>query len=100
MHDGSGRDTFVFGSSSEATGDQIYDFDDFDIIDLSAIDADTGTSGNQAFTFIGSAAYTSGVAGQLRFDNGVLYGSTDTDAADEFWIVVSGPQLSEGNLVL
>ena len=36
-----------------------------DRIDLSLIDANSGTSGNDAFSFIGAAAF-SGVAGQLR----------------------------------
>jgi serralysin len=37
-----------------------------DRVDLSAIDADTMTAGNQAFTFIGAAGF-SGTAGELRF---------------------------------
>ena len=36
------------------------------IIDLSAIDAISGTPDDNAFTFIGTAAFTNGVAGQLR----------------------------------
>ena len=52
-------------------------------------------------TFIGSAAYTENLAGQLRFDNGVLHGSTDADSADEFYIVIgSAGQLSADNFLL
>ncbi|WP_353641205.1 hypothetical protein [Mesorhizobium sp. WSM2239] len=39
-----------------------------DLIDLATIDANTLVAGNQAFSFIGSAAF-SGVAGQLRYTN-------------------------------
>lgn len=38
-----------------------------DMIDLSAIDASTLATGNQAFSFVGTAAFK-GVAGELRFD--------------------------------
>jgi hypothetical protein len=34
-----------------------------DKIDLSTIDADTGVAGDQAFTYIGTAAFTPSVAG-------------------------------------
>jgi Ca2+-binding RTX toxin-like protein len=74
---GSGADTFVFSSvSNSRTGaanrDVINGFTrapgDQDRIDLSAIDANTLTAGvNDAFTFIGSAAFSAtGSAGQLR----------------------------------
>ena len=36
-----------------------------DIIDLSALDANAGIGGNQAFSFIGTAAFSG--AGQLRY---------------------------------
>jgi serralysin len=55
-----------------------------DWIDLSAIDANTAISGNQAFDFIGSDAFTA--AGQLRLSNGILYADTNGDkAADLVW---------------
>ena len=70
---GAGADTFFFRSASDmgttnATSDLITDFDRAagDRINLWGIDADTNTAGNQAFTFIGTAAF-SGVAGQLRY---------------------------------
>lgn len=69
---GSGSDTFVFSSVSNsrpgsANRDLINGFDrGQDVIDLSAIDANTTTFGvDDAFTFIGTSSFT-GIAGQLR----------------------------------
>ncbi len=44
-------------------------------IDLRDIDANTLVTGNQAFSFIGSAVFTA--AGQLRYAEGFLQGNTD-----------------------
>ncbi|HEY9348644.1 MAG TPA: type I secretion C-terminal target domain-containing protein, partial [Inquilinus sp.] len=64
-----------------------------DRIDLSAIDASTGAAGNQAFTFIGTAAYT-GVAGQLRFhSDGIITtiaGDVNGDGVSDFHIQLTG----------
>lgn len=67
-----GADTFVFKAANESIGsayDTIFDFltSEQDRIDLSAIDANISASGNQAFSFLGTAAFT-GVAGELRYD--------------------------------
>ena len=66
---GAGADIFRFASSSDSArgaADRVTDFAaGTDRIDLSLIDANSGTSGNDAFSFIGAAAF-SGVAGQLR----------------------------------
>jgi serralysin len=59
-----------------------------DWIDLRAIDANSLLSGDQAFTWIGGAAFSA--AGQLRFSGGILSGSTDADAAAEFEIELAG----------
>ncbi|MGH0320360.1 hypothetical protein RWA03_22170 (plasmid) [Sinorhizobium meliloti] len=69
---GMGADRFVFKALSESTGataDSIFDFmaSEQDRIDLSAIDASTTTFGNQAFSFIGTAAFK-GTAGELRYE--------------------------------
>ena len=70
-----------------------------DSIDLSGIDADLGVDGNQAFTFIGSEAFSG--AGQVRFQAGVLYASIDADADAEFMISLTGVgSLAAGDLVL
>lgn len=73
MVGGSGADTFIYTSANDSkTGedrrDTIFDFKSgVDKIDLSAIDADTTTSGDQAFTFIGGAAFSqNNSAGELR----------------------------------
>jgi Ca2+-binding RTX toxin-like protein len=65
---GGGADTFRYQSITESnTGgqDMIQDLTIGDIIDLSSIDANSTLAGNQAFTFIGSAAFTN-QPGQLR----------------------------------
>jgi Ca2+-binding RTX toxin-like protein len=74
LRGGLGGDTFVFaavGSSVPGAGgfDCIGDFNrgERDRISLSAIDADTTTAGNQAFSFIGTAVF-SGQSGELRYE--------------------------------
>ncbi|HYD37092.1 MAG TPA: M10 family metallopeptidase C-terminal domain-containing protein [Allosphingosinicella sp.] len=61
---GAGNDVFAIANIGAV--DLILDFaSGADKIDLSAIDADVNTAGNQAFTFIGGSAFGN-VAGQLR----------------------------------
>ena len=66
---GAGADSFVFAAASESTraqADLILDFQrGIDVIDLAAIDADTTALGDQAFSFIGGAAFGHH-AGELR----------------------------------
>ncbi|MFR0675151.1 hypothetical protein ACLUUI_15680 [Enterobacterales bacterium AW_CKDN230030176-1A_HGKHYDSX7] len=93
---GTGKDTFVFTTLNDTgltrtTWDVITDFKrGEDKIDLGALDANTATAANEAFhTFIkGTAAFTT--AGQLKFQDGVLYGNTDADSAPEFAIQMVG----------
>jgi Ca2+-binding RTX toxin-like protein len=71
MSDGNGTDTYQYFATSESTAginrDVILDFSrGFDKIDLSAIDANITLAGNQAFNFIGTAAF-SGLAGEVRY---------------------------------
>ena len=96
---GTGADLFKFNSIDETgitskTRDTISDFhhDEGDRIDLSSIDASDTLTGNQAFIFIGTAAFSSNATGQLRFDTKahVLYGSNDADTTPEFSILLSG----------
>jgi Ca2+-binding RTX toxin-like protein len=88
---GAGNDTLIGAAGSDilngGTGNDRFDFDlvshspagpalrdsivggfshGFDRIDLATIDANALAGGNQAFSFIGAAAF-SGVAGQLRY---------------------------------
>lgn len=67
---GLGADSFVFAAAAESRGtsrDLLTDFaSGQDLIDLSAIDADTVALGNQGFSFIGTGAF-SHTAGELRY---------------------------------
>ena len=91
---GSGADRFVFTSIDEtATGaarDQITDFTSgSDKIDLGGIDAIGGTAANDAFTFVGAAAF-SGRAGELHYvrSGGFTFieGDTNGDSIADFQI--------------
>ncbi|MBK8275970.1 MAG: calcium-binding protein [Nitrospira sp.] len=85
---GVGRDVIIAFQAGAAIGDKV---------DLTAIDANALVSGNQAFTYIGNTAFTA--AGQLRYAEGVLSGSTDADATPEFQIyLLGGPTLAVGGL--
>ncbi len=82
---GPGADVFAFTSSasagSGAAADVILDFaKGVDHIDLSAIDADPTTPGNQAFGFFGGGALP-GEPGSLTAAAGVVSGDLDGDGA-------------------
>ena len=87
---GAGADRFIFLRVSDIvksgdTSEKITDFSrsQGDIIDLSAIDANTRSGGNQAFDFIGGQRF-SGDAGELRFKNGILQGDVNGDRRADF----------------
>lgn len=89
---GSDADVFDFNAASDSapsTRDRIRDFArGLDRIDVSGIDADTdGTSGNQAFRFIGAQAF-GGMDGQLRYAKGVLSGDTNGDRHADFAVLI------------
>ena len=98
---GGGSDIFDFNALSEsglttATRDVITDFTHgADRIDVSTLDARATTAGNEAFSFIGHAGFSSNATGQLRFDYNAtthvatLYASTDADSAAEFSLQVT-----------
>ncbi|WP_225008576.1 M10 family metallopeptidase C-terminal domain-containing protein [Novosphingobium percolationis] len=107
---GSGVDSFVFASGessrTHASSDRITDFSHAqgDRIDLSRIDASSMTTGNQAFAFIGNAAFDK-VAGQLHVitDGGNTYveGDTNGDGLADFAIRLDGAvSLMAGDFVL
>jgi Ca2+-binding RTX toxin-like protein len=104
LHSSGDRDTFVFSSAAEAWGDTVWDFHHGrDRIDLSGIDANGSTLNiNEAFVFIGSAAFDANDAtGQVRFENGVLYGSINANPTADFHITLMGTvELTAGDLVL
>ena len=92
---GGGADTFVFASKAQIAGDRITDFGTMsgDVIDLTAIDANSRKAGNQAFDWIGTDAF-SGTAGELRMvrsggDTRVL-GDLDGDGQADFRLVLTG----------
>ncbi|MDG2570804.1 hypothetical protein P7L87_24960 [Vibrio parahaemolyticus] len=96
LYGGSGKDAFVFKSIADSTVDSsgrdtIFDFSKSqkDRIDLRAIDADLTSEGNQAFSFIGSVAFSK-KAGELRFDKAssdtYIYGDVDGDGQADFSI--------------
>jgi large repetitive protein len=96
---GAGQDVFRYTSTSESARgggnrDTIYDFNSnngasHDIIDLSLIDANVNVGGNQAFAFIGGAAFSGNSAGQLRFSNGRLQGDVNGDRQADFEIEIN-----------
>jgi len=95
-----GADTFRFTDTGESRSgmdnrDFIHGFDrGADIIDLSAIDANTASSGDQAFVFINDDAF-SGTAGELRWFSwsgnnfNVVEADTDGDGAADMQIFVN-----------
>ena len=99
MSGNAGIDTFDFNSIADsgatfATRDVILDYEHgVDIIDLVGIDADFVTMGNQAFTFIGTSAF-SGALGELRvrYVNGDTYvdGNVSGNASADFSIRIGG----------
>ena len=93
---GAGADVFRFLLASDSvkgsSRDVIKDFlAGVDRIDLTAIDAIAGTGTDDAFTFIGTAAFSK-VAGQLRFDaaKSILAGDVNGDAVADFEIALTG----------
>lgn len=101
---GSGNDTFAYLSLADSgvgsgVRDVITDFKSGDRVDLSAIDAKSNSGGNDAFSFIGSAAFSA--AGQLRFAAGVLAGDTNGDGMADFEIQLLGVfSMAKSGLVL
>jgi len=108
---GAGKDVFLFKTLSDSrvssTGrDTIFDFSGAggDRIDLSGIDASTKTSGDQAFSFLGTAAFT-GKVGELRYDKKTsdtyIYADINGDKKADFAIHLDDAvTLSKGYFVL
>jgi Ca2+-binding RTX toxin-like protein len=94
---GSGNDIFRYdsvGDSNSTERDGIQDFNSGDLIDLSRIDANDLVDGNQAFNFIGNAAFSS-TASELRFENislggpiWLIQGDTDGNGVSDFELVL------------
>lgn len=98
-----GNDTFVYSNLSRSTPaarDQIEDFTAGDLIDLAALDANQAAGGDQAFGFIGSAAF-SNTAGELRASHATgatwfVQGDTDGNGAADFELLVT---LADASLI-
>ncbi len=111
LYGGSGADTFSFNDLWESTvasvgRDTIFDFSGAggDRIDLSSIDARYGVAGNQAFAFIGTAAFH-GKAGELRYEKKAsdtyIYADVNGDRKADFSIHLDDAvTLSKGYFVL
>ena len=104
---GEDGDVFDFndvGESTDGARDTITDFGAGDVINLATIDADTGTGGDQAFSFIGNAAFTS-AAGELRFatngTDGFVLGDVDGDGVHDLNIELLGiTSMTAGDFIL
>ena len=100
-----GSDKFIFTSKTESNTsiyDTIHDFvRGSDKVDLSAIDANETVSGDQSFTYRGSA--TGNTAGDLDYDSsgGWLRASTDNNAGWDVYIKIdSGLVLDASDFIL
>jgi Ca2+-binding RTX toxin-like protein len=95
---GAGADVFQYRSIGDSQGvacDLIGDFQlSLDKIDLGQIDANINAGGDQAFTFIGTAAFSS-VAGQLRYSYDstsnlfTIQGDVNGDGVTDFQLYAS-----------
>jgi Ca2+-binding RTX toxin-like protein len=94
---GAGNDVFRYDSVADSNSterDGIQDFNSGDKIDLARIDANTLLAGDQAFSFIGNAAFGN-QAGELRYENislggpiWLIQGDTDGNGVSDFEIVL------------
>jgi len=109
LRGGAGGDTFEFINVSDsragtATRDVIVDFGrGNDRIDLSGIDADTTTGGNQAFDFIGTGGFSD--AGQLRIatlgGDRLVQGDRNGDGIADFEILLQDASaINAGDFIL
>ena len=101
-----GVDKFIYKSIADsgvgsAARDVITDFQggSGEKIDLSAIDAYSKKTGNQAFTYIGSNAFT-GTKGEARFSGGVLQMNTGTDKTADMEIALTGVTTFSSNFLV
>ncbi|KRE07128.1 hypothetical protein ASE63_23060 [Bosea sp. Root381] len=107
MEGGAGNDTFRFTSGQAADGDTILDFEPGDRLDLSGIDADRGTAGDQAFTIVSGSEFTASaqllVTYETREDGEytVLRGNVDGGPDADFELSLKGTHvLNSGNVTL
>ena len=102
---GAGADTFLYQNLGQTRGEFIGDLADEDFVDLSGIDADVNTGGDQAFTLVNKF---SGQAGELVVKLvvgsdpaiSVIRGDIDGDGRKDFQIEVNGDASDYMNFVL
>jgi Ca2+-binding RTX toxin-like protein len=103
---GPNADRFVYIWTSDSSPnpglDDIADFSsaEGDRIDLSAMDANAIAAGNQAFTFIGSGAFT-GVPGQLHYTSShYVEGDVDGNGTADFRIETNVASMAASDFIL
>ena len=104
LRGGAGADYFVYTALFDSTGaaiDRIYDFSTLegDKIELSDIDANTNTTADDAFNFIGNRNF-SGVAGELKFSAGLLEGDVNGDMVADLRIAFAVTTLAATDFIL
>ncbi|MEQ1717072.1 MAG: hypothetical protein ABL907_13980 [Hyphomicrobium sp.] len=104
MAGGLGADVFDYNIPNESKGgtrDYIGDFQHrVDKIDVSTIDANSLTPGNQIFVYLGAKPYT-GLAGELRSDGTVVHADLNGDKIDDFSIgIKAGTVLDRLDFIL
>ena len=111
---GEGNDRFLFregdfGGATRSLADVVLGWNAGDRIDLSKIDADTraASSGNQAFAFLGTAAFNTAdtIIGELRYEQSgtrvYVYGDQNGDGIADFVLRIDGvTALAAGDFVL
>ena len=104
---GDGNDIFRFLSAADADGDTLLGFQPGDRIDLSAIDANGGAAGKQAFTLANGSSFSGPaqlvISHETREDGEytVVSGNTTGPDAAEFKISLKGNHdLKESDFVL
>jgi serralysin len=112
---GSGGDVFVFSSLGDSQSyahrsdgkkkapDMLADFQSgVDRIDLSGIDAVWGTAANEAFIFVGAAAF-SGQAGELRIVQGPdrvqVFADVDGNGIADFHLIVMSTTIAAADFI-
>ncbi|MDZ4373136.1 MAG: right-handed parallel beta-helix repeat-containing protein [Phenylobacterium sp.] len=103
---GAGADVFQLGDGDVGKGETIFDFNraEGDKISLQPIDANTLISGNQAFKFVGQAAFSK-TAGELRYDltdgDAYVMGDANGDGIADFTLLVKGVgAMQSGDFIL
>lgn len=105
LNGGTGRDLFIFESINDSVvgsnRDIIEDFirRENDKIDLSKIDADIYSRGNQAFDFIGTRSF-SGEAGELRYSGHIISGDVNGDGRADFQIDANDTKYFSSDFIL